>query len=291
MVLRPEPVSCACGPGRESGPQLFCARRDSRRVSLVLVERTDAVLRITLNRPDQRNALNPDIVRALHDAFTKAASDPGVRAIVLAAEGPVFCAGGDFRDMAARKGRPDLTHARQSEGFAPLARAILGCAKPVIARVQGDAHGAGLMLALLADFAVVADHARLGVTFARAGLVPDSGASWLLPQLVGLRAARELYLRSGIIDASRAVVLGMVSEAVAADALDSRVAALAAELAEGPTVTFGLGKAALVAGATSTFDEALAREAALQGLAFATADQQAAVDAFLGKQKPVFSGR
>ncbi len=255
------------------------------------VAREGAVLRITLARPEARNALDDGLTRALTHAFEDAARDPGVRCVVLAGDGPVFCAGGDLKGMRERRGRPDLTEVRMREGVNPLARAILMCPKPVVARVHGDAHGAGLMLAVLADFAIAASSARLGLTFARAGLVPDTGATWLLPRIIGLRAARELYLLADIIDAAKAVELGLVSRVVPVEDLDDAVDALAARLAEGPTGALGLGKRALVAGAFSSFEDALANEAASQALTYALDDQKEAVDAVLEKRAPTFSGR
>jgi len=249
------------------------------------------VLTLALARPEARNALSPDLVAALLDALSRAAADDAARVVVLAAEGSVFCAGGDAKDMAARKGDPLATKTRQERGFGALARALLTFPKPTVARVQGDALGAGLGLVLACDFAVVADHARLGATFAKMALAPDTGASWTLPRIVGLRAARELVLSAEPIDARRAFALGLASDVVPAADLDARVAALAGRLAEGPTRAYGLAKRALLSGAGSGLDEALALEATLQALAFTTRDQAEAVDAFLAKRTPRFEGR
>ncbi|HWG91626.1 MAG TPA: enoyl-CoA hydratase-related protein [Candidatus Thermoplasmatota archaeon] len=255
-------------------------RRDTR----------NGILTLTLDRPEVRNALNPDLLAALLAAL-KEAADPAVRCVVLAAEGPVFCAGGDVEDMQRRQGKPLATKARQEEAFGALARALLTFPKPTVARLQGDAYGAGLMLALCCDFALAADTVKVGATFSRMALVPDTAGSFLLPRLVGLRAARELYLLADPVPAPRAADLGLVTEAVPAADLAGRVEALARRLADGPTLAYGLGKRALLLGATQSLEEALATEANLQGLCFTLADHQEAVDAFLGKRKPAFTGR
>lgn len=257
-------------------------------MSVLLADREDGLLRLTLNRPERRNALSPDLLRALRDALAEAAGDPGVRAVLLSGAGPAFCAGGDFDAMVARRGDAMATFRVQREAFGALARDLLTLEKPVVAHVNGDAYGAGLALVLAADHAVAAPGARFAATFAKVGLVPDAGATWLLPKTLGLRAARELVLFPDPVDAARARELGIVS--VVAEDHAERALAAARRLAEGPTRAFGLAKRALVLGTADDLDGALAREAVLQGLCFTTQDHAEGVDAVREKRAPRYRG-
>lgn len=246
------------------------------------------LLRLTLDRPEKRNALSPELASALLEQLDRAAKDPAVRAVLLASTGPVFCAGGDIEAMRARRGNPLAAKLAQEELFGPLARAVLLLEKPVVADVQGDAYGAGLMLVLASDHAVAAPTARFSASFARVGLIPDTAGTWLLPKLLGLRAARDLALLAEPVDARRALELGLVS--AVADDHEARALDVARRLARGPTRALGLAKRALVLGAGDTLESALAREAALQPVLFTTRDHAEAVDAFLAKREASFEG-
>ncbi|MHB8605311.1 MAG: enoyl-CoA hydratase/isomerase family protein [Thermoplasmatota archaeon] len=264
-------------------------------MSVLLSARAGGVLTLTLNRPEKRNALDAGLADALLAALADAARDDAVRCVVLAGAPPTFCAGGDVDAMRARHDAPEgaaqATKAVQEGRFGALARALLSLPKPVVANVSGDAFGAGLSLVLASDFAVASEGARFSASFARMALIPDAGASFLLPRLVGLRAARELALLAEPIGAARALSLGIVSEVVVAAGLDARVEVVAGRLAEGPTRALGLVKEALFAGASGTLEDALAREANLQALAFGLGDHREAVDAFVARRRPDFRGR
>jgi 2-(1,2-epoxy-1,2-dihydrophenyl)acetyl-CoA isomerase len=245
------------------------------------------VLRLVLSRPDKRNALSPDLVRALLDAVGRAAREDAVRSVLLTGDGAAFCAGGDVDAMLARRGDALATHRAQKELFAPLARAILLLEKPVVCYANGDAFGAGLSLVLASDWAVAAPGARFAASFARLGLMPDTAATWLLPRTLGLRAARELALGAEPVDAARAKELGVVSQV---GSLDDAVARAHA-FAQMATRALGLAKRALVLGASDDLDAALAREAALQAALFTTRDHAEGADAFLQKRAARFEGR
>ncbi|MHB8586897.1 MAG: enoyl-CoA hydratase/isomerase family protein [Thermoplasmatota archaeon] len=244
---------------------------------------------LTLNRPSARNALNAGLVGALRDALRDANRDAAVRCILLTGTPPAFCAGGDVRWMQERAGAPDATKRAQETAFGALARDLLRLEKPIVAAVNGDAYGAGMALAILSDAVVIARNARLGATFSRVALVPDTGASWALPRLVGLRAARRLVLLGDPVDAEEALRLGLV-DAVSDDAL-AQATSLAERLAQGPTKALALAKRALLRAADSDMETALANEANLQALCFALDDHAEGVSAFLEKRPPKFSGR
>ena len=256
---------------------------------VLTVAREGGVLRLTLNRPEKRNALNPDLLRALRAAIADAARDPAVRSVLLDAEGAAFCAGGDLDAMIARRGNALAAQEAQETLFGALARDILLLEKPVVAAVHGDAHGAGLMLVLACDYAVASPQAKFAASFTRIGLVPDTAGSWLLPKTLGLRAARELALIPDPIDAKRAESLGLVN-AVHEDPR-ARALEIAKRWAEGPTAALGLAKKAIVLGTADNLDQALAREATLQGLAYATRDHGEGVDALKEKRPARFEGR
>lgn len=245
------------------------------------------VLRLTMDRADKRNALSPELVRALLDAFARAAKDDAVRCVLLTGSGGSFCAGGDIDAMLARRGDAQATKRAQEELFAPLARAILLLEKPVVTFVNGDAFGAGLMLVLASDLAIAAPSARFAASFVKVGLLPDMAGTWLLPKTLGLRAARELALTGEPVDAKRAEHLGLVSEVGDLPAAEAR----AAKFAQMATRALGLTKRALVLGTADSLDAALAREATFQALLFTTRDHAEGADAFLQKRPATFEGR
>jgi 2-(1,2-epoxy-1,2-dihydrophenyl)acetyl-CoA isomerase len=261
-------------------------------VSVLLVERDGGILRLTMNRPDKRNALSPDLVRALRDALGEAARDDSVRCVLLTGAGPAFCAGGDFDAMLERRGNAMATKKAQDELFAALARDLLMMEKPVVAHVNGDAYGAGLMLVLAADYAVADPKARFAATFVKVGLLPDTAGTWLLPKTLGLRDARRLALVPDPVDANEAEDLSIVNVAgESSDDAREKALAMARRFAEGPTRALGLAKKAIVLGTADDLDAALAREAALQGLLFTTADHAEGVDAVREKRAPRYTGK
>lgn len=257
-------------------------------MTVLLEEQRAGVLRLTLNRPDKRNALSPELVRALREALGRARDDAAVRSVLLTGAGPAFCAGGDFDAMMARRGKALATKEAQDTLFAGLARDMLLLEKPIVAHVNGDAFGAGLMLVLAADYAVAAPGARFAATFAKVGLLPDTAGTWLLPKTLGLRAARQLALLPDPIDAEEAEALSLINKR--AEDAAARADEVARRWADGPTRALGLAKRAIVLGTADDLDAALAREANLQGLLFTTRDHAEGVDAFLAKRAAQFTG-
>ncbi|HET6398786.1 MAG TPA: enoyl-CoA hydratase-related protein [Candidatus Thermoplasmatota archaeon] len=246
-------------------------------------------LHVVLSRPEARNALDVPTLRALRAHVQEAGADPGVRAIVLEAEGPTFSAGGDIRTMAASAGRPLEVHARLRDGLVPLVRTIHHVPKPVLAMVHGDAHGAGAILAFQCDLTLVARGARFTLAFRNVGLVPDTGGTWLLPRTLGMQRAKMLAWTGRAFSGEEAVAWGLALSAHAPDELRAAVEGLAAELAAGPRTAIGLQKAAFHRHAGATLDAALEGEARLQALASTSAEHAEGRDAFLQKRKPDFT--
>lgn len=252
------------------------------------VEVDGPVATLTLDRPEALNALTVPVKVALRDALESLAGDRAVGAVILTGAGRAFCAG---QDLAERE-RPDAAplDVEVRERYNPIIRAIRTMGQPVIAAVNGVAAGAGASLAFACDLRIAAEEARFVLAFGRIGLVPDSGATWFLPRLVGPAKAAELALVGDAVDAAEALRIGLVSRVVPGDQLLDEARTLAGRLAEGAPLALALTKEALQRSQTSDLDEALEGEAKLQGIAGASADHAEGLAAFREKRPPRFTG-
>ncbi|MGC8968850.1 MAG: enoyl-CoA hydratase-related protein [Thermus sp.] len=254
---------------------------------MVLKERQGAVLVLTLNRPERLNALTGELLDALYDALKEGEEDREVRALLLTGAGRAFSAGQDLTEFGDQK--PDYeAHLRR---YNRVVEALSGLEKPLVVAVNGAAAGAGMSLALWGDLRLAAVGASFTTAFARIGLVPDSGLSFLLPRLVGLAKAQELLLLSPRLSAEEALALGLAHRVVPAERLMEEALALAKELAQGPTRAYALTKKLLLETYRLSLTEALALEAILQGEAGRTLDHEEGVRAFREKRPPRFQGR
>lgn len=263
-----------------------------RQTDSLVVDRTDAVVTLTLNRPAAMNALDVDLKVALRDTLAALETDRSCRAIVLAGAGGAFCVGQDLREHAEmlESGHTDLDTVRLH--YNPIAQRLASMPKPVVAAVRGMAAGAGASFALLADFRVGGPRTRFLMAFANVGLAGDSGVSWSLPRIVGHARALELLLLAEPVQAPAALEMGLLSRLVDDDEQVLAAAQeLAARLAAGPTVAYGAIKRELSVGDAGTLSDALAAEAQAQAICGATADHRSAVSAFMAKQKPSFQGK
>ena len=253
----------------------------------VETSRDDAVLTITLNRPDVLNAFN----QAMHEglgAALKAARDPEVRAVVVTGAGRGFCVGQDLTEF--REAQGDIAD-RLRTGYHPNVLAVRALEKPVIAAVNGPAAGAGLSFAAACDIRIAADAATFIPAFINIGLIPDSGGTFFIARLLGPDRAFEWMTSGRRLTAAEAHAWGLVSEVVETDGLAERAAELAATLAAMPTRAIGMTKRLFEAAATNTLDEQLELEAQLQSAATKSEDFREGVAAFLGKRDPNFRGR
>jgi 2-(1,2-epoxy-1,2-dihydrophenyl)acetyl-CoA isomerase len=254
------------------------------------------VLRLTLDRPAKRNAIDDSMMAGLISSFQAAGPDERVRVIVLAGNGEHFCAGADIvarntRDGAAPKPRAGSIQRRlptQAHRLVPL---VCSVQVPVVCKVRGWAAGIGFQLALAADFTIAEEGARFWEPFTERGFTPDSGATWLLPRRVGIARARELLLLGRKLDGAEAVEWGIAHRAVAADALDPATDELTRQLASGPTVALGLTKWLLDAGASLPLDAQLANEAFALELSSRAEDFREGLRAFSERRPPNFEGR
>jgi 2-(1,2-epoxy-1,2-dihydrophenyl)acetyl-CoA isomerase len=259
---------------------------------VLLVDRTDAVVTLTLNRPEAMNALDVPLKEALREALAALETDRSCRAVVLAGAGRAFCAGQDLREHVAvlESGTSDSLDTVRRH-YNPIASRLGSMPKPVIAAVGGMAAGAGAGLALLADFRIGGPSTSFLMAFANVGLAGDTGISWSLPRIVGHARALELLLLAEPVPAEQAHRIGMLSRLVDDDERVLPVAQeLAARLAAGPTVAYGAIKRELSIGDAGTLSDALAAEAQAQSICAATTDHRDAVTAFVAKQKPTFTG-
>ncbi len=243
---------------------------------------------ITLDRPDALNSLDGPLKQDLLAAFREAARDPDVRVVILTGAGRAFCAGQDLRERLEPDPTPLDVEVR--ERFNPIVAAIRLLDKPVIAAVNGVAAGAGASLAFACDLRIAAEPASFVLAFGRIGLVPDSGASWLLPRLVGLGRAMELLLLAEPVPAAEALRIGLVNWVVPADALGAEAGRIGAILAAGAPRAIALTKRALRRSLEAGFEATLDYEASLQGIGGRTADHAEGLAAFIEKRPPRFSG-
>jgi len=254
---------------------------------MVLKERQDGVLVLTLNRPEKLNAITGELLDALYAALKEGEEDREVRALLLTGAGRAFSAGQDLTEFGDQK--PDYeAHLRR---YNRVVEALSGLEKPLVVAVNGVAAGAGMSLALWGDLRLAAVGASFTTAFVRIGLVPDSGLSFLLPRLVGLAKAQELLLLSPRLSAEEALALGLVHRVVPAEKLMEEALSLAKELAQGPTRAYALTKKLLLETYRLSLTEALALEAVLQGQAGQTQDHEEGVRAFREKRPPRFQGR
>jgi 2-(1,2-epoxy-1,2-dihydrophenyl)acetyl-CoA isomerase len=258
------------------------------RVAELRLETADAIATITLDRPAALNALTVSLKQDLIAAFSAIAGDTSIRAVVLTGAGRAFCAGQDLHERQAPDAMPLAEELRLR--YNPLILAMRRLPQPVIAAVNGIAAGAGASLAFACDLRIAAEGASFLLAFGRVGLVPDSGATWFLPRLVGEAKAAELALIGDPLSAVDAERLGLVARVVPAEDLPAAARALAARLASGAPRAMSLTKAALDDGWGASLEEQLEREAELQGIAGSTADHAEGLAAFLERRPPRFTG-
>jgi 2-(1,2-epoxy-1,2-dihydrophenyl)acetyl-CoA isomerase len=246
-----------------------------------------AVATITIARPDRLNALSGQTVDELREAVEETGRS-GARCLLLTGEGRGFSSGAD---LAGGGGLPEDVGASLEKHFNPLIEAVFALPIPVVAAVNGPCAGAGCSLALAADIVVAARSAYFLQAFVNIGLIPDAGATWLLPRLAGRARAMEMMMLGERVPAERALEWGLISRVVEDDALEGEAVALATRLAQGPTVALGLIRKLAREAGDIPLSQALAAERVAQREAGETQDFRGAVMAFLQKKQPGFEGK
>lgn len=260
----------------------------------VLVDTTDGLRTLRLNRPDAFNSLDLPAKEALLSAVRDAAADPEVRAVLLTGVGKAFCTGQDlkeFQSLRSSGAKPEELFSTVEAHYSPISHALATMDKPVIAAVNGAAAGAGLSLALAADIRVAAASASFTTAFTAIGLSPDTGMSYYLPRLVGRSKAAELLMLSPKLSAEEALALGLVNSVVPDEELETAATKLAGRLAAGPTAAYAAVRRLLSVADDGDLATTLAAEHASIVAMGGTADHEEALTAFLEKRKPQFTGR
>ncbi|AMN43515.1 phenylacetate degradation probable enoyl-CoA hydratase paaB [Rhodoplanes sp. Z2-YC6860] len=256
----------------------------------ILVERRDGYRVVTLNRPQRLNAFTVPMHQALAAAIAEAENDKSCRALLFTGSGRAFCSGQDLNERVLPSGEVVVPGEGLKKYFNPLILKIRALPFPVVCAVNGIAAGAGLNVALACDVVLAARSATFTQVFARIGLVPDAGGTWLLPRLVGQARARGLALLAEPLTAEKAEQWGLIWKAIDDATLMIEAEKLCAEFARGPTVAYDLIKRALDAAEGNDLAAQLDLEARLQREAGSTQDYKGAVHAFLDKRKPAFTG-
>jgi enoyl-CoA hydratase/carnithine racemase len=257
----------------------------------------DHVAVITLNRPQARNSLSDQLTPALRRMIRTCGDDPKVGALLITGAGTAFCSGGDVKGMGAHRDRKKLDMSYEEkvadlqERQRLLTGALVAVRKPTIAALPGAAAGAGLAIALACDVRIAVQSAFVSTGYARVALSGDYGIAWLLTRLVGTARARELMFTAEKVDADRCERIGLVNRVVPDDRLQEEAFAFAKSLAEGPTLALRYMKDNLDEALSVDFTTARDREAERLVRLTTTADHREAVQAFIDKRKPVFSGK
>ncbi len=254
-------------------------------------ELADYVARVTLNRPEAANAMNLQMTKDLLEVGIECDENPEVRAVLLRAEGRMFCAGGDLASFAsAGEALPRRLKEMTVYLHAAITRLARGRA-PVIAAVQGPAAGGGFSLACAADLIVASDAAVFSMAYTRAGLTPDGSSTWFLPRVLGRRRTMELILTNRTLSAAEALNWGLINEVVPADELDARSGKLAAQLATGATWAFGRAKELVMRSSSESLESQMEFEAQAIADAARTEDAAEGIAAFFEKRRATFVGR
>lgn len=261
--------------------------------SPVLLDVTEGVATITLNRPDAMNSLDVATKEALRDTVRAVAEDPAARCVVLTGSGRAFCVGQDLKEHVEilRSDASDSLFETVDVHYNPIVTAVATMPKPVVAAVNGVAAGAGASLAFACDLRVLGEKAGFNLAFAGVALSCDTGASYHLQRLVGRARAIELLYFPRTLSAEESLELGLATRVVPDGELTATVQELAARLAAGPTVALGAMRQSVAYAAGHPLEDSLAFESRMMTMTGKTEDHRAAVDAFLAKEKPVFQGR
>ena len=257
----------------------------------VLVEKGDWIGSVIMNRPERLNAMNVTMLRELVQAFGEMEADPEVRVVILTGAGDAFSSGADLRDSAAAAGAAQedaLARQKSLAAISAVPLAMRDVSKPIIASVNGVAVGGGMTISLHCDIRIASDRARFGAVFARVGVIPEFGSTYLLPTVVGIAKACELVFTARTIGAAEAKDIGLVNQVVPADRLKETTHELASTIAKLPPFAMHTAKRGLYQGLTTDIRTQMQFEQMALDACFGSADHAEAVQAFLEKREPRF---
>ncbi|MGL3821068.1 MULTISPECIES: crotonase/enoyl-CoA hydratase family protein [Sphingopyxis] len=260
------------------------------------VERRGKIAILTMIKPDSMNAIGThedcdDII----DTMQEIGRDRSISAIILTGSGKAFSAGGNLKGMKDRTGigvldQPDSTRSNYRRGVQAVIRALMDCEIPMIAAINGHAIGLGADLACTCDIRIAAESAKFACSFVKVGIVPGDGGAWLLQKIVGYPRAAELFLTGDRFDAQQAKEYGLVTDVVPDEELLDRAVAIAERIVCNPPRALRLTKRLLREAQHSRMSDILELSAAYQAIVHETADNREAIDAFIEKRAPVFTG-
>jgi 2-(1,2-epoxy-1,2-dihydrophenyl)acetyl-CoA isomerase len=256
----------------------------------ILLDLSDGIATITLNRPEAFNALDMQLAREFHDAVVSCSEDEAVRAVLITGSGRAFCAGGDVKGFCEQidtvgKHVKLLT----SELHGAISR-LVRMPKPIITAVNGVAAGGGMSLSLAGDLILATESARFTMAYTQIGASPDGSSSFFLPRLVGVKRALELTFLNRVLSAREAMEWGIVNQVFPDDQFRAAVRTIAVQLAQGPTQAYGRAKALLYSSTSETLETQMEHEAQLIAASGRTADFREGIFAFVEKRKPTFQG-
>lgn len=262
---------------------------------VVLSELSDGILTLTLNQPESRNPISSTaVIDALCSAIEQADRDIGCRVVILTGAGSAFSSGGDIATMRLGGGlndrSPTTTRRNYRFGIQRLPVLFESIEVPVIAAVNGAAIGAGCDLACMCDVRIASEKAKFAESFVKLGIVPGDGGAWLLPRVVGWSKASEMAFTGQMLNAAEALACGLVSRVVAPEALMDEARGLARQIAANPPHAVRMAKRLIRESRLSSLSTILEASAAAQALCHTTRDHAEAVDAFLEKREPKFTG-
>jgi 2-(1,2-epoxy-1,2-dihydrophenyl)acetyl-CoA isomerase len=266
--------------------------------NFVLYEKTGRVVTLTLNNPDERNAIGTfEACAAVVDAVQRANDDKDVSVVILTGAGSAFCAGGNIKKMLDRVDsiglaeNPAATRAKYRRGIQQIPLTLWNIEVPTIAAVNGPAVGAGCDIACMCDIRIAGEGAKFAESFLKVGLVPGDGGAWFLPRVVGFSKAAEMTFTGEMLNAEQALACGLVSKVVPNDKLLEEAHALAARIAVNPPQALRLSKRLLRESHHARLNELLELSAAFQAMAHESEDHAEAINAALEKRSPEFKGR
>ena len=259
--------------------------------NLIVLEIENGVGLIRLNRPNEGNALIPEMACELLDAANRCDEDPEVRAVVLTGNGKMFCSGGDLKAFAAQGENVSRYTKDITQAFHVAISRFNWMDAPVIGAINGTAAGGGFSLALTTDIAIAAESAKFTMAYTKAGLTPDGSSSYFLARMVGLRRAKEMALLNPILSARQAMEWGLVNQVVADDQVLTTALEIAHRLAKGPTRSFGETKRLILSGATESLESQMERETRAIAEMAGSADGREGIAAFTAKRTPEFHGK
>lgn len=258
--------------------------------NLITFKIDDGVGLISLNRPNDGNALIPEMAWELLDAANRCDEDPEIRAVVLTGSGKMFCAGGDLKAFAAQGEKVSGYIKDITQPFHAAISRFNWMDPPVVGAINGTAAGGGFSLALTTDIAIAGESAKFTMAYTKGGLTPDGSSSYFLARMVGLRRAKEMALLNPILSARQAMEWGLVNQVVADDQVLTTALEIAQQLAKGPTRSFGETKRLILSGATESLESQMEKETRAIAAIARSADTREGIAAFIAKRTPEFHG-